>query len=195
LPSTNHDRDVVEAVPALWPKVVSFTVEELRVTFTDDNVPTDGWGDVTPTVFVDEGVLGDLMEYTERLYKARFTELIDQIGLANRTDDSVERFTLVVAPTEGDEIQLPVNGVPKTLFLLNENGLGYSLRQITVVGRGEINVSKIPLTQGRLGDWNVNFGYGEGTVAGRDALLVISERDEGGGQLTMRIRPDDAPAT
>lgn len=127
-----------------------------------------------------------------RAKQANFTELIEQIDLANRTEDSVERFTFVVGPTEGDEIQLEVNGVPKTLFLLNENGVGYSLRRIRAVGKGEIKVSKIPLTHGRLGDWNVNFGYGEGKVGGRDALLVVSERDEGEGLLTMRIRPLDA---
>jgi hypothetical protein len=192
LSSSNPDRDVLEAVPALWPKVISFTVEELGVNFTDDDAPTSGWGETAPTVFVDEGVLGDLMEVTQNLYQARFTELVEQIDLANRTEDSVEQFTFVVVPIEGDEIQLEVDGIRKTLFLLNENGLGYSLRQITAVGKGEIKVSKIPLTQGRLGDWNVNFGYGEGKFGDRDALLVVSEQDEGGGLLTVRIRPLDA---
>lgn len=191
LPSSNPDRDVIEAVPALWPKVVSFTVEELGVNFTDDGVPTDGWGETAPTVFVDEGILGDLMEVVQNLYKARFAELIEQIDVANRTEDSVEQFTFVVEPAEGDEMQLEVDGVKKTLFLLNENGIGYSLRRITAVGKGEIKVSKIPLTQGRLGDWNINFGYGEGKVGERDALLVVSEQDEGGGLLTVRIRPLD----
>jgi hypothetical protein len=192
LPSSNRDRDVIKAVPALWPKVVSFTVEELGVNFTDDGVPTVGWGETAPTVFVDDGVLGDLMEVVHRLYGANFAELIEQIDLANRTADSVERFIFVMGPTEGDEIQLEVNGVRKTLFLLNENGVGHSLRRIRPVGRGEIKVSEIPLTHGRLGDWNVNFGYGEGKVGGRDALLVVSARDdEGEGLLTMRIRPLD----
>jgi hypothetical protein len=195
LSSSNRDQDVIKAVPALWPKVVSFTIEEWGVNFTDKGVPTDGWGEAAPTVFVDEGVVGDLMQLTERLYKARFAELIEQIDLANRTEDSVERFTFVVEPADGDELQLPVNDVPKTLFLLNQNGVGYSLRRIAVTGKGEIKVSKIPLTQGRLGDLSVNFGYGEGKVGGRDALLVLSESDEGGGQLTMRIRPLDAGKT
>jgi hypothetical protein len=54
LPSSNHDRDVIKAVPALWPKIVSFTVEELGVNFTDDGVPAVGWGETAATVFVDE---------------------------------------------------------------------------------------------------------------------------------------------
>jgi hypothetical protein len=130
LPSYNPDGAVLKAVPALWPKVVSFTVEELGVNFTDDGVPTDGWGETAPRVFVDDdgrpGVLGDLMEVTQRLYGANFPELMEQVDLANRTEDSVEQFTFVVGPPEGEEIQLEVNGVPKTLFLLNKNGVGYS---------------------------------------------------------------------
>jgi hypothetical protein len=193
LAGSNRDRAVLEAVPALWPKVVSFTIEQLSVEFTDEGVPSDGWGETAPTVFVEGGVLGDLMEVTQRLYGANFTTLVEQIDLANRTDDSVEQFTFVVEPTEGDEIQLEVDGVRKTLFLLNENGLGYSLRRIRAIGRGEIEVSdEIPLTQGRLGDWNVNFGYGEGKFAGRDALVVVSEPDEGEALLTVRIRPLNA---
>jgi hypothetical protein len=196
LPSNNPDGAVLKAVPALWPKVVSFTVEELGVNFTDDGVPTDGWGETAPTVFVDDdgrpGVLGDLMEVTQRLYGANFPGLMEQVDLANRTEDSVEQFTFVVGPPEGEEIQLEVNGVPKTLFLLNKNGVGYSLRRIKAVGRAEIKVSEIPLTHGRLGDWNVNFGYGKGKFGDQDALLVVSEPDDGEGLLTVRIRPLDA---
>ena len=73
-------------------------------------------------------------------------------------------------------------------------GLGYALRRTRAVGKGEIKVSKIPLTQGRLGDWQITFGYGEGKVGDRDALLVLTERDEGGGQLTVRVRPPDPGA-
>jgi hypothetical protein len=182
LSSSNRDDDVIKAVPALRPKVVSFTVEEWGVKFTDDGVPSVGWGETAPTVLVDEGGLGDLMAVTQRLYQANFAELIEQIDLANRTEDSVERFMFVVEPTDGDEDTVSPQREP----------VGYSLRRITAAGKGEIKVSKIPLTHGRLGDWNVNFGYGEGKVGGRDALLVVWERDKGGGQLTMRIRPLDA---
>jgi hypothetical protein len=198
--SGNPEEDVMNAVPALWPKVVSFTVEELSVKFTDGGVPLDGWGDVPATVFVpDEGdgviVLGDLMDLVQRLYGARFDELMKQIDVANATEDSVKKFTLVVAPAEGDELQLPVDGILKTLFLLNENGVGYSLRRVVAVGKGEIKVGRIPLTQGRLGDWSVSFGYGEGKVGDRDALVVVSEQDEGQAQITLRIRPVSSEAS
>lgn len=190
LPSSDHSRDVVKAMPALWPKVVSFSVGSTSVSFAED-APKEGWEENPPMVFVEEGPVANLMEFVHNLYKARMPELFEQIDLANRTEDSVESFTFVVAPAEGDELRLEVDGVKKTLYLRNANGLGYALRQITATGKGEIHVSKIPLTQGRLGEVKVNFGYGEGKVAGRDALLVLTEHDEGGGQLTIRIRPVD----
>jgi len=103
----------------------------------------------------------------------------------------VREFTFVVKPREGEELQLEIDGVRKTLYLLNADGLGYALGRIRAVGKGEIKVSKIPLKQGRLGDWQITFGYGEGKVGDRDALLVLTEKDEGGGQLTVRVRPVD----
>jgi hypothetical protein len=62
---------------------------------------------------------------------------------------------------------------------------------VTVKGKVEIKVSQVPLTQGRLGEVNVTFGYGEGKVGDRDALLVLTESEEGVTQLTMRVRPLD----
>jgi hypothetical protein len=188
LRSSDHDLDVVKAVPALWPKVVSFTIEELGVKFAEP-APNDGWGDSQPVVFVEDGSLGDLMDVTQRLYEANFVELMEQIDLANATQDAVRQFTLVVEPAEGEELEIDVDGIRRTLHLLNADGRGYALRRITAVGKGEIEVSKIPLTQRRLGDWQVTFGYGEGKVGDRDALLVFSERDDGGGALTIRVRP------
>jgi hypothetical protein len=191
LPRTGREAAITGAVPALWPKVVSFSIDKLAVTFTDEDVPTNGWGDIAPTVFVDGGVLGNLMELIQRLYKARLPELMVQIDLANKTENSLERWTLVIEPSQGDDIKLAIDDVPKLVFLLNENGIGYSVRRIVAEGRAEIQVSKIPLRHARLGDLSLNFGYGEGKIADRDALVVVSERDSGSGHLTIRIRPQD----
>ena len=116
---------------------------------------------------------------------------MEQIGLADIKEDAVRGFTFVIQPAEGDDIQLRVDGEPRTIFLVNANQRGYSLRWITVTGKGEIKVSQIPLKTGRLGDVDVNFAYGEGKVGDRDALLVVTEEGKGQGQLTVRIRPED----
>ena len=42
---------------------------------------------------------------------------------------------------------------------------------------------------------NLKFGYGEGQVGDRDALLVVTAREDGAGKLTIRIRPHDDAAS
>ena len=190
LSSTHPDQDVVRAVPALWPKVVTFTPEILGVKWTDNDVPADGWGERSPLVGLDDGrIVGTLMDLVERTYRDHLPELMEQIGLADVKQDAVRRFVLVLKPQAGDDLQLSVDGVPRTIFVINDRGRGYSVRQVTATGKGEIKVSKVPLMAGRLGEVNVTFAYGEGTVGGRDALLVVTERDDETGQLTIRVRP------
>ena len=109
--------------------------------------------------------------------------------LRNVEEDEARQFTLVIGSVDGEDIRLPVSGEPKIVYILNADGCGYSFRRLTAVGKGEIKVSEVPLIQQRLGDVKLNFGYGEGKVGDHDALLVLTERDEGGGHLTVRFRP------
>lgn len=191
LSSDDPARDVVDAVPSLWPKLVTFTPEALSVKFAEP-APDDGWDEDPPIIGIDDGrIVGDLMELAKRIYREKLPELMEQIGLSKLEQDAVRRFTLRVEPQEGEELQIRVDGERKTIYLVNANGKGYALRWLTATGKGEIKVSKVPLKQGRLGEVNVSFGYGEGKVGDRDALLVLTEKDDGGGQLTIRIRPLD----
>jgi len=156
-----------------------------------ETAPDEGWAD-PPIVGIDDGrILGDLMQVAERIYREQFPSLMEQIGLAQIKESEVRRFTLRLEPQEGNALQLRVDGEPRTLYLVNADGRGYALRRASVTGKGEISVSKVPLWQGRLGDLDFTFGYGEGQIGGRDALLVLTEKDEGGGALTIRIRPTD----
>lgn len=185
----NADEKLVRAVPSLWPKIVTFTPESLSVKFAEP-APSDGWGDQPPLVGIDDGrLLGNLEEVFRELYRARLLELMDQLGLAKLKSDLVQRWTLRVEPAEGDALTLPVEGVPRTLYLVNADEHGYALRHIIVVGKGEVKVSEVPMTGKRLGEVKVRYAYGEGKVAGREALLVVTESEKGEGKLTIRIRP------
>jgi len=57
------------------------------------------------------------------------------------------------------------------LYVINENGVGYDIRSITVAGKAEIKVSKIPLTGRRLGEIDLAFAYGEGVTETRCSSL------------------------
>lgn len=183
-------RDIVAAVPALWPKVVSFTPETFGVKFAEP-APNEGWSE-QPIVGIDDGrILGDLRDVVKQVYKDNFIQLGEQLGFATIDQGTVREVTFRLEPQEGDALQLRVEGVPQTLYLVNDDGRGYALQWVKVTGTCAIEVcEKVPLKMGRLGEVNVTFGYGEGKVGGRETLLVLTERDEGGGALTIRVRPD-----
>jgi hypothetical protein len=184
------DTAVVRGIPSLWPKVVSFTPESLSVEFADDDAPREDWERDPPLVGIDDGrVIGTLGDVVERAYKNQWPEPMEQLGLRDIEEDEVRRFTLVLEPQEGDDLQVGVDGEPRTIYLINADGRGYSLRRVVAEGKGEIHVSEVPLTHRRLGDVDVKFAYGEGKVGGRDALLVATEDEGGKGQLTIRFRP------
>ena len=63
----------------------------------------------------------------------------------------------------------------------NSDSRGYALRWVRVSHKRGIRVSIAPRTQRRLGELDIADGYGEGKVAGRDALLVLTAKDQDGG--------------
>jgi hypothetical protein len=192
-PETLSGHDVEEgvlgAVPSLWPKLVNFTVDDVSVNFAEPS-PSDGWGDDPPLVCLDDGrLVGDLMQVASRFYHAEFLRLAGQMGLAGLKQNDVKPITVRMNPKEGPALQVPIEGVLRTLHLVNADGRGYALRRITLSGTAEITVSRIPLKQARLGEVNLTFRYGEGKVGDRDALVVLTEKDAGGGALSIRVRP------
>ena len=179
---------VVSTIRSLWPKVVTFNPEEFGVNFDDADAPKEGWPSESPPVYADDSTLlaETLAEYVVTEYRESFPELMSQIGLADMTSDAVREWVFTL---ENGHVML--NGVRRRVCLLNEDGHLYSLKRITAKGKAVIRVSEIPLTHGRLGQVEVLFSYGEGKVAGRDTLVVLSEPEgEERGKLTLRIRPE-----
>lgn len=177
---------VVAAVKSLWPKMVTFEPHTFSVKF-DDEAPKDGWSAEQPALYADDGsrLADTIEEFVRPVYKREFLSLMEQIGLADIVDDEERQFTLVLT-----NLRPRLNGVERYVCLLNDNGRLYSLKSITVIGKGTIQVSEIPLIHGRLGEVHTLFSYGEGKIGGRDALVVATatEGDELGA-LTIRVRP------
>lgn len=185
-------RAVVGGIPSLWPKVISFQPETVSVNFAED-APKQGWERDPPIVATEgDGVIGDIWDIVKQAYHDHFRELMEQIGMANIKENETRSVKLVLAPKEGNALQMGVNGETKTIYLVNANGQGYSVREIIVKATAKIEVSEIPLTHGRLGDVEVRFAYGQGKVGDRDALLVASAREgDEEGLLTIRVRPQE----
>jgi hypothetical protein len=89
---------VVAAVKSLWPKVVTFELQELSVKFDDDDAPKDGWPAEPPAIYADDSsLLADTIdEFAKRIYHDHFRELMEQVDLVNIEEDDVRRFTLVL---------------------------------------------------------------------------------------------------
>jgi hypothetical protein len=193
LGSDNPEKAVISALPSLWPKVVTFAPEALGVKFADDDAPRAGWEQDPPLIGIDDGahgqIVGNLWDVVRLAYGEHWLDLMEQMGLADVTEDEKRSFRLELHP-QGKDLEIGVDGRPHTMYVLNANGTGYSLRSIVATGMVEIKVSEVPLTGARLGDMDVNFAYGEGQVGGRDALVVVTE-GESGGKLTVRFRPLD----
>lgn len=181
---------VVNAIPSLWPKVVSFTPEKARVTV---DRPGEGvaWFWATPDlhIFFDNGEEVDaLLPLFKSAYDAQWPRLMEQIDLANIGEDMDRFFHLRIGPVQTSN----TDGNPHHLCLRMEEGPQagelHPVKRIDVFGKAVIRVSEVPLSHHRLGE--VMYSYGEGRVGDRDALLVASEDSEGG-KLTVRFRDGD----
>ena len=104
----------------------------------------------------------------------------------------MKRWTFRIEPADGHKSNAANRWGTSDLYLVNADQHGYALGSITVVGKAEVRVSEVPMTLKRLGEINVEYAYGEGKVAGRDALLVVTEDEAGEGKLTIRVRPEGA---
>jgi hypothetical protein len=195
LEGDNPESAVIKALPALWPKVVTLKPEELGVKFADDDAPTTGWEIDPPIVVLDDSrVVGNLWEFVKLAYHENWVDLMQQIGVADVTEDETRSFRLHMEGQGGEDVAINLDDRPHPIYLLNANGRAYSLTWIEAKGTLEIRPSKIPLKAARLGEVEMNFAFGEGQVAGRDALLVLTEGSGGKATLTLRIRPIDQPS-
>lgn len=180
--------EALSDVRSLWPKVITFTPEEFGVNFDDEDAPDTGWEKKAPRLYADASSLmaNSLGDFVQRMWKERLLDLAEQTGLAKVTQDETRRVHLRL-----EDLRPKINGVRRHICLLNENGRLYSLARITVAGQLTIQVSEIKLTHGRLGDLDLLFSYGEGKVAGRSTLIVVSAPEgKEQGKMTFRIRPE-----
>jgi hypothetical protein len=158
------------------------------VNFDDEDAPDTGWEKKAPRLYADASSLmaNSLGDFVQRMWKERLLDLAEQTGLAKVTQDETRRVHLRL-----EDLRPKINGLRRHICLLNENGRLYSLARITVAGQLTIQVSEIKLTHGRLGDLDLLFSYGEGKVAGRSTLIVVSAPEgKEQGKMTFRIRPE-----
>ena len=116
------------------------------------------------------------MQVAGRIYHEHFSKIIDELGLVDIDGDTRQRMRLDIEPEDGDELQVLVDGVPRTIYLVNADGREYALRRATLTGTATILVSSVPLKSRRLGELNLTYGYGRARSPA--ATLCSSSRRE-----------------
>lgn len=181
---------VVNALPSLWPKVLTIKPETARVVVRRPSGDLLKVRDVPPDarVFWQDGrEVGAMVDVFRALYGANFAKSAEQIDLAGITED-IDRFFQV---TVGPPLIIKVDGNPQCLYLQWEESDPHELHEIQALdvrGTATVRVGEIPLHHRRLGE--IAYSYGEGKVGAQSVLLVVSE-DEGGGKVTIQFGADD----
>jgi hypothetical protein len=173
----------------VWPKAVSLTPERTEVFVHRPGEEEVSWFRGAPdlNIFLDDGeAVGPLLAVVQALIRSNMPTIIEQIDLRNIAESMDCWFTLEVGPPW----TLRIEGVEHHLSVQWEEDGQTELHRIDhlrIVGKAKIDVAEIPLSHRRLGE--VMYSYGEGSVGGRDALLLVTE-SEAGGQATIRVRPE-----
>ena len=186
---------IVKALPALWPKQLSLTYESGTALV---DTPSGNRLRVRPVppdavLFDQEGApIATFLDAFQLLLNEKFQELSHMIGLPDMEEDRDEPFTMGMGDGE-NPLVLVTNAEPRMIHLRYEDANPPELHgvlNLEMTGRAAIHVGKIPLAHKRLRK-DVAYSYGEGTVGGNNALLVISETRDGTETASLRLRTPD----
>lgn len=150
----------------------------------------DLWPDAT--VFLLDGT--EVMQVNDLFNKALqegFATAAEQIGLAEITEDRDEFFRFQIGQ-RGALLRLRFRGRVGPLYLRWEQGDPPEFHEIIEVhfsGRAVITVSEVEMTFRRFESSVV--GHGKGSIAGRNALFVVSDAGEAT-TMTVRLRDEEA---
>jgi hypothetical protein len=184
---------IVNAVPSLWPKTISLTPESARVWVER---PGEGikWfkAPADLDIFREDGErVGTLVPIFHALWDANFERVLDQIGLADISEDTEQFFVMQVGPAW----EVHVDGEPQRLYVCYQEGDAepelQAIDALEFKGKASITVSEIALAHKQLGEIDVKYAFGEGTLGGQPALVVVTENEQGG-KLTVRLKDNES---
>jgi hypothetical protein len=179
---------VVNRLPSIWPKTVSFTPQSARLYI---HVPGVGlqWFRAMPDhiIFFEDGHgAGTVMDMFRALHDANAPRIFDQIGLGDIAEDMTSEFVFRVGPPWTARVE----GKERHFFARYDDADPpeyHLIDRLEVTGTMEIKVIEVSLEHRKLGD--VMYAYGEGTVGGKQALILFTEGEQGD-KATLRLREE-----
>jgi hypothetical protein len=200
LSEPNSDYEVIGKMKSVWPRVASLLAKHPRLTLeAPDGTTSEGIGPGDLLILRQDGTeILNLRHIVEAILKGNFPKLMEKLGpiLASVTEEMSVSFTI---SSEGVGRNMLVDddssgqAVPLgDLFLRYEAPYKapvlHRIVKLEMEGTATIQPSlPVPLTHARLG--GVDMAFGEGQIADRPALIVLTE-DERGGKMTIRVRPE-----
>jgi hypothetical protein len=183
-------QEVVNALPSLWPKTVTLGPDSATVWVSRPD-GTEVWfkAPADLDLVYEDGAPGfDLQSFYQNTYRANWRRAVEQIGLADVTEDAESFFVFQIGPP----VEVRVDGQPCSLFARwteYDPPELHRVEKIVLHGKAEIKVSEIQLIRKRLGEIDVRYAYGEGIIGSQRALAVFTEGEDGD-KLTIRVRDD-----
>jgi hypothetical protein len=182
LATPKRDYQIVTRLSSVWSKVASLTPTAAALWI---EIPTGTAlfpsTEDTLVRLVDSTPVGTLREVLGGIIEGNLNTIVQQMGIAEIAKDLDTTFEMAIDnPAQSETIP--------GLFVEAGPG-GSTLRRISPLeaqGTAIFRVAEVPLRHVRLGE--TDTAYGEAKIAGRSALLVVTESAQGG-KATIRVRP------
>lgn len=174
---------LIGARPGVLTMEITFTVLKFGFDF-DGATPPELRSDTPLRVTLQNGteLSPTPQDYAELLIADGRDALIAELGLdrsrESRAGTSSARFENLTADVEGQPLRHGAR---------NDDGISFPLSSVQVEFDWKVDVTTLQMFRRSLADQV--YAAGQGIIAGRDAMAVISHDDTGEGRLTLRVRP------
>ena len=183
---------VLNSLRSLWPKAVSLTPIRAEV---DVDVPDEGIVSLSAPqglhIFAEDRSHIELLPLMKALLEANMARTADQIELQNIVED-VDAYAVI---TVGPNWTIEIEGQQRSLYVERTvKGQEPELLRIDgmkITAKIVIQVSEIQMQTRRLAEIDVHYAFGEGTIGDREALIVVTE-GENGGKLSVQLAPKES---
>ena len=187
---------VVNKLGSIYPKLISLDLLEVVATCKS---PAGAEEELEPPVgahvFYENGELfATIKDIAAFLFNQRFTQIAEEVNLANVVKDLEKEMTLDLAGPFSHNRELGDGTSEAAQLYLNPQSDGISLglwliQHVRIKGKMRIEVGEIPLSHKRLSGVSDGFSFGEGKVGDTAATFVMNETQAGAkGRLILETK-------
>ncbi|ORV20225.1 hypothetical protein AWB99_07170 [Mycolicibacterium confluentis] len=190
LDHSDPTRQVLNSMRSLWPKTVSLTPIRAEVGVA---VPGAGieWFQAPANlhVYAEDRSHIELLPMVKALLDANMERTFDQIDLQNIAEDIDAYAVITVGPNWTVKFQDAQHSLYVERRVDEQSPELLRIDGVKITAKAVIRVSEIQMHPRRLADIDVDYAFGQGLVGDREALIVVTEA-ENGGKLSIQFGPN-----